>query len=118
MFLHSCFAFLCSIVLPFLVTSLVPLNSGSSPSLARRSRFSDAQGTYALSWSESTLERIMQQLPTVPFQWLDLTLLWAMAHVAFSLLMFSTFFVGSVWSATLVLTLVGFSCKSVGCEPA
>jgi solute carrier family 45 protein 1/2/4 len=112
MFLHSCFSFFCSIVMPFLVTSLVSIaGHGSSPSLDRRSRFANAQGTYALSWSESTMERLSRRLPTIPFQWLDLNLLWAMAHVAFAVLMFSTFFVGSVWSATLVITLVGFSCR-------
>lgn len=119
MFLQACFSFFCAIVLPFLVSSFVPVASadGTTTSLGPswqqryRTRHAGANGTYAISWTESTIERLLRRLPTIPFQWLDLNLLWAFAHVAFAVLMFSTWFVGSVWSATLLLTLVGFSCE-------
>lgn len=108
MFLHSIFAFVMSIVLPFFVSSSA---SGTRQNGIRKARLSDAHGTYAINWSDSPFSQFLQRLPTIPFPWLDLRLLWAVSHAVFAVLMFSTWIVGSVWSGTLMLTLLGFSCE-------
>jgi solute carrier family 45 protein 1/2/4 len=142
MFLQSVFTFIMSIILPFFVNSSAYLSrSSNSPSKHdsslpnpvashsnhSRSKVRLSNDHAATSERSSTaslgrytkpntdhpfLDRILERLPTIPFPWLDLDLLWAISHVAFAVLMFSTWFVGAVWSATLILSLLSFSCKS------
>jgi hypothetical protein len=66
-----------------------------------------------MAWSESILDKLLNSrfTPTLPFQWLDLSLLWMIAHLFFATLMFSTYIVTRVWSATLVIALLGFCCR-------
>lgn len=118
MFLQAVFSFACSVILPFFTTSLVPMVASSgNGSNGRHSRTStDQDRKYRnprLAWSESILDKILNSrfLPTLPFPWLDLSLLWMIAHIVFALLMFSTYVVSHVWSATLIITLLGFCCK-------
>ncbi|CAD6566115.1 MAG: hypothetical protein CYPHOPRED_000358 [Cyphobasidiales sp. Tagirdzhanova-0007] len=113
MFLQSLFSFVMSVLLPFFVNSLVPSNS----SAARQARLPDDRGAYALNWTDSAVARLSGLLPTLPIPWLDLNLLWAISHVVFAVLMFATWLVGAVWSATLILTLVGFSWAVTGWAP-
>ena len=115
LFLQSIVAFTASVVIPFCVVSGV-----STASNGRRHRLVDEQGTtYALSWSGSSnalVEQLLRYMPTLPFQWLDLTRLWLISHIAFAVLMFATWFVGAVWSATTLLTVLGLCCKQPRCD--
>lgn len=120
MFLQAVFSFACSIILPFLTASLIPSNlSSANGTNARKVRPSTDEDVgfmrrNRLAWSESILDKILNSrfMPTLPFPWLDLSLLWMISHIFFAILMFGTYFVGRVWSATLIITLLGFCCKS------
>lgn len=113
MFLQAVFSFACSVILPFFTVSLVT----SDVSTGRQSRPSvDHSSSYRnprMAWSESILDKLLNSsfTPNLPFQWLDLSLLWMIAHIFFATLMFSTYFVTQVWSATLVIALLGFCCR-------
>lgn len=123
MFLQAVFSFVCSVVLPFLTTSLVPTvfasNTGPNARRVRTSDDEDRDRSYnntRMAWSESILDKILNSrfFPTIPFPWLDLSLLWMIAHLFFAVLMFSTYIVSRVWSATLVIAMLGF-CWAVTC---
>lgn len=119
MFLQAVISFACSVILPFLTAPLVPAGvSANAAGSHRRSSVDEDIGfrrNTRMAWSESILDKILNSrfIPTLPLAWLDLTLLWMMAHLFFAFLMFSTFFVSRVWSATLIIALLGFSCKLV-----
>lgn len=119
MFLQAVISFACSVILPFLTAPLVPAGVSVSGGLGHRKARSSVDEDIGfrrntrMAWSESILDKILNSrfIPTLPLAWLDLTLLWMIAHLFFAFLMFSTFFVSRVWSATLIIALLGFSCK-------
>lgn len=95
MLFHSIVSLSTSIFLPFLIAP-----------------FSDSPATYAsnfrttspLAWS-----KWRSHLPTIPFAWLSLSLLWTLSNGLFSFLLLSTWFASSVGSASLIIAATGFS---------
>ncbi|KWU47353.1 hypothetical protein RHOSPDRAFT_6124, partial [Rhodotorula sp. JG-1b] len=104
---HSVVSLVVSIVVPPLVSS--DDNSPASmphptPSARRRAAFG-GRNKDAPRW----LVIAKRFLPSIPFQWLTLPLLWAVSNAVFSLLLIGgTWTAKSVWSASFVVAAAGF----------
>ncbi|GAA6037771.1 hypothetical protein JCM8097_005026 [Rhodosporidiobolus ruineniae] len=68
---------------------------------------SDTAGSYRRSSSPSA--RWQRFLPTLPFKWLSLPLLWTFSNGVFACLLLGTWFADSVAGASFILAAAGFS---------
>lgn len=92
LFLHSLVALTTSIVVPSLVAT-----TGETPYLRQPSS------------EQSLFARVAHFLPTLPFAWLNLPLLWTISNGVFSVLLLSTWFAGdSVARASFLIAAMGF----------
>ncbi|BGP23963.1 hypothetical protein JCM10295v2_002864 [Rhodotorula toruloides] len=100
---HSVVSLATSILLPPLVATTP---NSTSPSQGERSRTSyGGRGS-----SQSPLEVVKRVLPSIPFTWLSLPLLWAISNAFFAFLLFGgTWMASSVGGASSVIAAAGFS---------
>ncbi|EGU12923.1 hypothetical protein RTG_00964 [Rhodotorula toruloides ATCC 204091] len=99
---HSVVSLATSILLPPLVATA---SSSSATPQNDRSR-----SPYGGRSSSSPLDVIKRALPSVPFTWLSLPLLWAISNGFFAFLLFGgTWMVSSVGGASFIIAAAGFS---------
>ncbi|GAA5822156.1 hypothetical protein JCM11251_004876 [Rhodosporidiobolus azoricus] len=94
---HSVVSLVTSILIPPLV------DSGDGKTNDGRGRYRSRGGGHP-QW-----EQVKRYLPSLPFTWLSLPLLWTLSNFLFASLLFSTWFASSVAGATVVLATMGFA---------